>query len=147
MGETKITAVGRKKSINGWIALFSGILVLATFTLVAFLLNNAEILSGTQDLGNLSIGVAIVGIIIGIPLVIIGTVIIFRSTRFNDRLDELALAVAYQTRPGQPETSISDKSSVSVQGPTMHCLSCGRDVEQGPYCKYCGAKAGKRDLP
>lgn len=134
----KIPTIEKKISLNGWIALFGGIALLAIFVMVAFLMESSGVTSGGYSLGNLSFGIIIVGSIIGIPLIIVGTTILYRVTRFNDALEEIGLSETYQQRGGiaRPGETI----------PLVTCLSCGKAIEPAAYCKYCGAKVGKRDV-
>jgi len=146
VGEVKMPTIERKSLMNGWIALFSGIIELAILILTAFLIEGADPSVGGQILSNLSVGIILVAIIVGIPLILIGAVILFRATKFNDRLEDLAMTEAYERQGGVKQTTPAGQSGSIEQGATLHCSSCGKTVSQGPYCNYCGAKIGKRDL-
>ncbi len=103
MGGARMAEPKRKGLIAPWLLIALG---LVTIVIVVFTYFWVESTRWYSNPGNTSTAVLILGSIIAAPLLCIGTYFVGRNTKFNDRIDEIAITMKLK------EISLLDKGRV-----------------------------------
>ena len=100
-----------------------------------------------------SFGSALLGVVIGVPLIIVGGVRFTRKAKYNKKIEDIQFRSMVAQVPIQtptpypipyqaPQMYTPSPNAPIAPEATVFCSKCGAPAEGGSFCKHCGAKLG-----
>lgn len=88
----------KKNTLVEWIAIIFGFASIIIGVIVAIVIEAGKTYPASQYISGVSLGAVLIGIMIAVPLLIVGAVRLSKKSKYNERIEEIELRAILETK-------------------------------------------------